>query len=127
MANYPPERVEELSGVPAATLRAAAEVIGKSKRLLSTALQGVYQSNQATAAACQINSNFVVIICRKALTRYLPDINLIRGMIGKEGAGVYQMNGQPTAQNNRETGCDGEFPGFRNHHNPQHMAELAEH
>jgi ferredoxin-nitrate reductase len=48
-------------------------------------------------------------------------------MIGKEGAGVYQMNGQPTAQNNRETGCDGEFPGFRNHQNPQHMAELAEH
>jgi ferredoxin-nitrate reductase len=29
-------------------------------------------------------------------------------MIGKPGAGIYQMNGQPTAQNNRETGCDGE-------------------
>jgi ferredoxin-nitrate reductase len=56
VARYTPEYTEELSGVPAATLRAAAEVIGKSNRLLSTALQGVYQSNQATAAACQINS-----------------------------------------------------------------------
>jgi anaerobic selenocysteine-containing dehydrogenase len=35
------------------------------------------------------------------------------------------MNGQPTAQNNREAGCDGEFPGFRNHQNPNHMQELA--
>lgn len=36
------------------------------------------------------------------------------------------MNGQPTAQNNRETGCDGEFPGFRNNNNPAHMQELAD-
>lgn len=36
------------------------------------------------------------------------------------------MNGQPTAQNNRETGCDGEFPGFRNNSNPAHMQELAD-
>ena len=31
-------------------------------------------------------------------------------MIGRPGCGVLQMNGQPTAQNTRETGCDGEFP-----------------
>lgn len=36
------------------------------------------------------------------------------------------MNGQPTAQNNRESGCDGEFPGFRNNANPRHMQELAD-
>lgn len=36
------------------------------------------------------------------------------------------MNGQPTAQNNRESGCDGEFPGFRNYSNPNHMHELAD-
>jgi ferredoxin-nitrate reductase len=56
VAPYTPEYVEEITGVPAATLRAAAEVIGCAKRLLSTVLQGVYQSNQATAAACQVNS-----------------------------------------------------------------------
>jgi ferredoxin-nitrate reductase len=36
------------------------------------------------------------------------------------------MNGQPTAQNNRETGADGDLPGFRNWQNEQHVAELAE-
>jgi predicted molibdopterin-dependent oxidoreductase YjgC len=35
------------------------------------------------------------------------------------------MNGQPTAQNTRETGCDGEFPAFRNWHNPAHLDDLA--
>jgi anaerobic selenocysteine-containing dehydrogenase len=48
-------------------------------------------------------------------------------MIGKPGCGIYQMNGQPTAQNNRETGCNGEYPGFRNSQNPEHMADLARH
>jgi anaerobic selenocysteine-containing dehydrogenase len=105
---YTPELVEEITGVPAQDLRKAAEIIGTTKTLLSTALQGVYQSHQATGAACQINN-----------------INLLRGLIGKPGCGIFQMNGQPTAQNNREAGCDGEFPGFRNHLNPVHMEDLA--
>ena len=36
------------------------------------------------------------------------------------------MNGQPTAQNTRETGCNGDLPGFRNWQNEAHVAELAE-
>ncbi|KAH8843864.1 hypothetical protein MCOR02_008636 [Pyricularia oryzae] len=107
--DYTPEYVEKLTEVPAADIETAAYILGQTQTLLSTALQGVYQSNQATASACQINN-----------------INLIRGLIGKPGSGVLQMNGQPTAQNNRETGCDGEFPGFRNHQNPRHMQELAD-
>ena len=43
-------------------------------------------------------------------------------MIGRPGAGVLQMNGQPTAQNNRECGADGDLPGFRNWDNPAHVA-----
>jgi anaerobic selenocysteine-containing dehydrogenase len=35
------------------------------------------------------------------------------------------MNGQPTAQNTRETGADGDLPGFRNWENPAHIEELA--
>jgi ferredoxin-nitrate reductase len=109
ISSYTPEHVEEITGVPPYQLQEAARVIGTAPSLLSTALQGVYQSNQATASACQINN-----------------INLLTGHIGRAGSGVLQMNGQPTAQNNRETGCDGEFPGFRNHMNPTHMEELAE-
>ena len=105
---YPPARVAEICDVPAADIEAAAELIGTGQRLVSTALQGVYQSHQATAAACQINN-----------------INLLRGMIGRPGCSVFQLNGQPTAQNTRETGADGDLVGMRNWQNPEHVAELA--
>ena len=46
-------------------------------------------------------------------------------MLGRPGCGILQMNGQPTAQNTRECGADGDLPGFRNWENPEHIAELA--
>ena len=46
-------------------------------------------------------------------------------MIGKPGCGLLQMNGQPTSQNTRECGCDGEMPGFRNWENFRHIEDLA--
>nr|WP_246211457.1 nitrate reductase [Phytoactinopolyspora alkaliphila] len=106
---YPPERAAEICDVPAERIREAARIIGNAERLLSTVLQGIYQSNQATAAAVQVNN-----------------INIIRGMLGKPGAGILQMNGQPTAQNTREAGADGDLAGFRNWANDSHVAELAE-
>jgi ferredoxin-nitrate reductase len=105
---YTPECVAEICDVPAAQVREAARILGESERLLSTVLQGFYQSNQATAAACQVNN-----------------VHLLRGMLGRPGAGLYQMNGQPTAQNTRETGADGDLPGMRNWDNDEHIAELA--
>jgi anaerobic selenocysteine-containing dehydrogenase len=54
--------------VPAAQLRTAAEWIGRSPTTVTTCLQGVYQSNQATAAACAVNS-----------------MHLLMGKIGKAG------------------------------------------
>jgi anaerobic selenocysteine-containing dehydrogenase len=108
VATYTPQHAAELSGVPAADISGAAEVIGTAEALLSTVLQGVYQSHQATAAAVQVNN-----------------INLVRGMIGRPGAGILQMNGQPTAQNTREAGANGDLPGFRNWANDSHVADLA--
>jgi anaerobic selenocysteine-containing dehydrogenase len=109
VGDYGPNRVAEICGIAADDLRAAARLIGTCDRLLSTVLQGFYQSNQATAAACQVNN-----------------IHLLRGMIGRPGAGVLQMNGQPSAQNTRETGADGDLPGMRNWDNLDHIRELAE-
>ncbi|MFF8809972.1 molybdopterin oxidoreductase family protein [Streptomyces omiyaensis] len=94
--------------VPAGTIEEAAEVLGTADRLLSTVLQGFYQAHQATAAAVQVNN-----------------LHLIRGMLGRPGAGVLQMNGQPTAENTRECGADGDLPGFRNWQNREHVADLA--
>ena len=106
---YEPERAAEICDLDAGAIRAAAELLGSCEALLSTVLQGFYQSNQATAAACAVNN-----------------IHLLRGMLGRPGAGIYQMNGQPTAQNTRETGADGDLPGMRNWDNDDHIAELAE-
>ncbi|GAA3929209.1 nitrate reductase [Actinomadura viridis] len=108
VAPYTPERAAEICRVPAGDLRRAAEIFGTSDRVLSTVLQGFYQSHQATAASCQVNN-----------------LHLLRGQIGRPGGGVMQMNGQPTAQNTRECGADGDLPGFRNWNNPRHIDELA--
>jgi anaerobic selenocysteine-containing dehydrogenase len=109
VAQYPPARVGDICDVPVVSIIEAAECVGTCERLLSTVLQGFYQANQATAAACLVN-----------------DLHLVRGMIGRPGAGVLQMNGQPTAQNTRETGADGDLPGMRNWQNREHIRELAE-
>ena len=37
------------------------------------------------------------------------NLHLLRGMLGRPGCGILQMNGQPTAQNNRECGADGDL------------------
>ena len=108
VAKWKPDLVEKVTGIPQNDFIEAAEIIANAPTLISTALQGVFQSMQATAAAVQINN-----------------IQLIRGMIGKPGCGVFQMNGQPTAQNTRECGANGEMPAFRNWHNKEHMKELS--
>jgi anaerobic selenocysteine-containing dehydrogenase len=108
VAEYDPPRVAAICGVREADILAAVDLIGRSERLVSTCLQGVYQSHQATAAACQVNN-----------------INLLRGMIGKPGCTVLQLNGQPTAQNTREAGADGDLGTMRNWQNPEHVAQLA--
>jgi anaerobic selenocysteine-containing dehydrogenase len=102
------EWAAEICQVPAEQISEAARVIGQAQRLLCTVLQGVYQSHQATAAAVQVNN-----------------LVLIRGMLGRPGCGVLQMNGQPTAENTRECGADGDLPGFRNWENDEHIAQLA--
>jgi anaerobic selenocysteine-containing dehydrogenase len=109
VSKYSPDSVADVCGVSAADIRRAAEILGTSQRLVSTVLQGVYQSHQATAAAVQVNN-----------------INLLRGMIGRPGCTVFQMNGQPTAENTRETGADGSLPGYRNWQNDEHVREIAE-
>ncbi|HST47771.1 molybdopterin oxidoreductase family protein, partial [Jatrophihabitans sp.] len=105
---YTPEHVGQICGIDPADLRAAAAIFGTSERVLSTVLQGFYQSHQATAASVAVNN-----------------LHLLRGMLGRPGAGILQMNGQPTAQNNRECGADGDLPGFRNWDNEKHVQELA--
>jgi len=109
VSGYPPERVEQICGVPVAQLRLAAEWIGRSKTTVTTCLQGVYQSNQATAAACTVNS-----------------MHLLMGKIGRPGCAPMQFAGQPSSMNTRETGADGTYPAYRNWEDRNHMVDLAQ-
>ena len=106
---YTAEEVARICGVEADDVRRAARIFGESNAVLSTVLQGFYQSHQATAASVAVHN-----------------LHLLRGQIGRPGSGVLQMNGQPTAQNNRECGADGDLPGFRNWDNPAHVQQLAD-
>lgn len=106
--DYPPELAGQICGLPPEQIREAARILGNAERLLCTVLQGFYQSHQATAAAVQVNN-----------------LNIIRGMLGKPGCGILQMNGQPTAQNTRECGADGDLAAFRNWSNDAQVKDLA--
>ena len=108
VSQYPPARVEELSGVPQASLRQAAEWIGTSRETVTTCLQGVYQSNQATAAACAVNN-----------------MHLLMGKIGRPGSAPMQFAGQPSSMCTRETGASGTYPAYRNWEDANHMRDLG--
>jgi anaerobic selenocysteine-containing dehydrogenase len=96
-AEATPDWAAGICGVPADDIRAVTEIFATSDRVVSTCSMGFYQSHQATAASCQVNN-----------------LHLLRGMLGRPGAGILQMNGQPSAENNREAGCGPALPGFRN-------------
>jgi anaerobic selenocysteine-containing dehydrogenase len=105
---YTPGVVERITGVKRRDLEKAAQWIGTSKSTVTTCLQGVYQSNQATATACLVNS-----------------MHLIMGKIGKPGSAPFQFAGQPSSMNTRETGADGTYPAYRNWEDVNHMRDLA--
>jgi ferredoxin-nitrate reductase len=73
---YPPDRVSEICGIPRLELEQAAEWIGTSNRMVSTVLQGFYQSVEATASSSLVNT-----------------VHLLRGAIGRPGAGPLLMAG----------------------------------
>lgn len=109
VSRYTPDVVEKVCGIPAVQLQQAAEWIGTSKTTVTTCLQGVYQSNQATAAACAVNS-----------------MHLLMGKIGRPGCAAFQFAGQPSSMNTRETGADGTYPAYRNWEDQNHMIDLAQ-
>jgi anaerobic selenocysteine-containing dehydrogenase len=108
--DYPPDRAAEICGLAREDLEKAAEWIGTTPKMVSTVLQGFYQSVEATAASSLVNT-----------------LHLITGAIGKPGAGPLLMAGQPSAMCNRETGAGGSYPAYRNPHSEVQMRDLCQH
>lgn len=109
LAAWPLEKSEKYTGIPIETLQLAAEKLGTTETLVTTTLQGTYQSADATTACVAINN-----------------LHLIRGLIGKPGSGPLHMAGQPSSSANRTAGGVGTYPAHRNHSNSDHINEIAD-
>ncbi|MET9448480.1 molybdopterin-dependent oxidoreductase [Streptomyces cinerochromogenes] len=97
LADYPPERVAEITGIPESDLRRAARWIGEAGAWTSCWTMGLNQSTHGTW-----NTNALV------------NLHLATGALCRPGAGPFSLTGQPNAMGGREMGYMGPgLPGQR--------------
>ncbi|MET0703530.1 MAG: bifunctional nitrate reductase/sulfite reductase flavoprotein subunit alpha [Mycobacterium sp.] len=97
LADYPPERVAEITGLAEADIRTAAAMIGAAGEWMSCWTVGLNQSTHGTW-----NTN---AIC---------NLHLATGAICRPGSGPLSLTGQPNAMGGREMGYMGPgLPGQR--------------
>jgi len=94
--DWPPERAEEVCGVAAADIEAAARRFGAGRSMALWSMG----ANQSTVGTLK--------------NRALINLCLASGQIGKPGTGPFSLTGQPNAMGGRETGglCH-QLPGYR--------------
>ena len=97
LADYPPARVAETTGIPEADIRRAARWIGAAGDWMSCWTMGLNQSTHGTW-----NTNALV------------NLHLASGAICRPGSGPFSLTGQPNAMGGREMGYMGPgLPGQR--------------
>ncbi|MBG0567952.1 bifunctional nitrate reductase/sulfite reductase flavoprotein subunit alpha [Actinoplanes aureus] len=97
LADYPPDRVAELTGIPETDIRTAAEWIGSAANWVSLWTMGLNQSTHGTW-----NTNALI------------NLHLATGAICRTGSGPFSLTGQPNAMGGREMGYMGPgLPGQR--------------
>nr|WP_039802076.1 bifunctional nitrate reductase/sulfite reductase flavoprotein subunit alpha [Nocardia araoensis] len=97
LADYPPERVAEITGLSEADIRTAAEWIGAAGEWMSLWTMGLNQSTHGTWN-----------------TNALCNLHLATGAICRPGSGPFSLTGQPNAMGGREMGYMGPgLPGQR--------------
>ncbi|MFD0744856.1 molybdopterin-dependent oxidoreductase [Phytohabitans flavus] len=97
LADYPLDRVAEITGLREADIRRAAEWIGTAKNWMSCWTMGLNQSTHGTWN-----------------TNALCNLHLATGAICRSGSGPFSLTGQPNAMGGREMGYMGPgLPGQR--------------
>ncbi|QHC22980.1 bifunctional nitrate reductase/sulfite reductase flavoprotein subunit alpha [Streptomyces sp. GS7] len=97
LADYPPDRVAEITGLAEADIRQAARWIGEAGDWTSCWTMGLNQSTHGTW-----NTNALV------------NLHLATGAICRPGSGPFSLTGQPNAMGGREMGYMGPgLPGQR--------------
>ncbi|MBE7213049.1 MAG: molybdopterin-dependent oxidoreductase, partial [Gluconacetobacter diazotrophicus] len=108
LADYPPARVAEITGLPVDDLIAGAKILADCPRWMSLWTMGLNQSARGT---WNVNA--------------LCNLHLATGQIGRAGAGPFSLTGQPNAMGGREVGyMSGGLPGQRSVHVAQDRAEV---
>ncbi|MFD5122619.1 molybdopterin-dependent oxidoreductase [Streptomyces sp. NPDC058385] len=97
LADYPPHKVAEVTGISEADIRQAARWIGEAGEWMSCWTMGLNQSTHGTW-----NTNALV------------NLHLATGAICRPGSGPFSLTGQPNAMGGREMGYMGPgLPGQR--------------
>ncbi|MCM2424814.1 molybdopterin-dependent oxidoreductase [Streptomyces sp. RKAG337] len=97
LADHPPAKVAEITGIPEADIRRAARWIGEAGEWMSCWTMGLNQSTHGTW-----NTNALV------------NLHLATGAICRPGSGPFSLTGQPNAMGGREMGYMGPgLPGQR--------------
>ena len=97
LEQFTPDKVSEITGIPAEDIRTAAQWIGEAPNWMSNWTMGLNQSTHGTW-----NTN---AIC---------NLHLATGAICKPGSGPFSLTGQPNAMGGREMGYMGPgLPGQR--------------
>jgi assimilatory nitrate reductase catalytic subunit len=107
---YPPELAQQLSGVPAARIVAAARLYGRAATSLIMHARGLEHSTHGVdgCLAC-IN------------------LALARGQVGKPGGGTMMLTGQGNGQGGREVGQKAnQLPGYRHIDVPEERQAVAD-
>lgn len=107
-ADWPPERVAEITGLDAELVERVAMLYGRAKAAFIGWTMGVNHSTQGTETVNAINN-----------------LALLTGHIGRAGSSPFSITGQCNAMGTREAGFASSLPGYRKFENPTDRAELA--
>ncbi|HEX8969356.1 MAG TPA: molybdopterin oxidoreductase family protein, partial [Chloroflexota bacterium] len=106
---YTPERAEQITGVPAERIVAAARLYGRADPSLILHARGIEHSTHG------VNSCYACI-----------NLALARGQVGKPGGGTTMLTGQGNGQGGREVGQKAnQLPGYRHIDVPSEREEVA--
>lgn len=109
VSQYPPERVEEITGVPADDIRKAARLYANAENGAIYYAMGITQHTSGTANVTSLTS-----------------LALLTGNVGKEASGVNPLRGQSNVQGACDLGgLPNVFPGYQKVTDPEIRDKFA--
>lgn len=105
---YPPEAIEQVTGIPAGTIREVARLYATAENAMVFWGMGIAQHTHGTDNA-----------------RAVIDLALITGQIGRRGAGLHPLRGQNNVQGASDMGLvPMVFPDYASVTDPEHVARF---